>query len=191
MESPRSEDFPVHDIWSEFSQVLDKLDDWEQQYRLDTTGPLYWFEDSRIVEDRHSTSTNNYGTCLWFQNILIANAFTYLWAFQIICIVHKERIRSQFPVRSQNASIMETKAPARAPHPSAHELSIIIFQSIEYLLQGETRLYGPYIFLFPFKVAQELFKLCPSDGDQMDWCQRIVERFTARGFDVGNFTFKI
>ncbi|KAH8803470.1 hypothetical protein F5884DRAFT_712250 [Xylogone sp. PMI_703] len=192
MESPSSGgSTTARHIWSKFSRTLDTLESWEQQYQLDTSRPLYWAEPSPMADNWHSTSVHEPGSRVWFQNIIIANALTYLWALRIICITHKERIESRFPTTSRNASAMEMEPPVQTNQSSTLELSVRICQSMEYLLQGEMGLYGPFISLFPFKVAQQTLKMQLSREDQRYWCQGIVDRFTSTGFDVGSFDFKV
>ncbi|KAH8801447.1 hypothetical protein F5884DRAFT_514457 [Xylogone sp. PMI_703] len=182
IESPLSNDYPTaRDIWLKFSQALITLDQWELQYRLDTPKPLYWPKRSHMVNERYPTSVTDQKTHIWFRNVLIANAFTYLWAFRIVCITHMERIELQFPNLTQDIN-----AEPSAYHPQTRtlELSFFICQSMEYLLQDEVKLYGPLTSLFPFKVAQEILKLYLSPSDQTDLCQGIIDKFMSRGLMI-------
>jgi len=52
-------------------------------------------------------------------------------------------------------------------------------------MQDEGILYGPISTLFPLKVAYKVFQLDLSQNEeQLDWCQRIVDRLVFKGVDL-------
>jgi hypothetical protein len=114
MESPLEADPPAaHDIWFTFGQVLELLHEWEQLYRLNIKEPAYWPRLTQSMNVSHSVLECDSGESFWFPNVLVANAFTHLWAFRIICLIHCEQLESRFPDLASRRLSMETEPSAQ------------------------------------------------------------------------------
>ncbi len=184
MKFPSETDLPVaQEIWTMFDEVLELLYKWEQFYRLGIEKPSYWPRASQAV--LHPFPGTGSRESFWFPNIFVANAFTHLWAFRIICIIHCEKLESQFPELPSKNFLVETDPITESAERNAITLSIWICKSMEYLMQDEGRFYGPVSTLFPLRVVYKIFKLDLSlNQEQLDWCQRIVDQLVFKGIDL-------
>lgn len=121
---------------------------------------------------------------LWYPNITIANFFTHLWAFQIICLTEIERLVT---VSSQHCTIQPILEERVGPNFKENQERITalarrIYLSMNYQLQDEMELYGPASSFFPLRVAYQAFAKNPSErlGD-ITCIKEIVERLTMKG----------
>lgn len=174
----------AHKLVTEISEVLATLSDWESSYRLGFTGAPYWSKPS--VDSSASFPTADDKNSLWFVDILAANAFTHLWALQILCISECEKLQHRFPDLAGDSLGAEASIPAHSSRLNINTLSTWICKSMEYLMQDEGRMYGPILStLFPLRVVNRIFA---SDGSgkktQMEWCQSIVDKLIFKGVDL-------
>lgn len=132
---------------ADFVQMRVKLAAWCSTFIAESSTPLYW---TRTNADPEKCSHD----LLWFQHLSVANVFTYLWSFQITCLSHIHRLLERFPcLEGVCTGVLEDAAERR---DVCINLSVKIFQSMEYLLQPEFMLYGLSSASFP------LFTACQS-----------------------------
>jgi len=88
----------------------------------------------------------------------MANVYTNLWAFRIICFSELERLAEHFPCFDLTQDIPLSK-PLNLKHIHTYktELAKQICLSMEYLLRDEMGLFGPASTYFPLQVAYETF----------------------------------
>ena len=128
----------------EFRKMRGKLATWCSTFIAESSAPLYW---TRTTEDAGKCSHD----LLWFQHLSVANVFTYLWSFQIICLSHIHSLLEQFPcLEGVCTGALEDVAGRR---DVCINQSIKIFQSMEFLLQPEFMLYGLSSASFPLFTA--------------------------------------
>jgi hypothetical protein len=99
--------------------------------------------------------------------------------------MHREQLEFLFPELTSKTISIDTDSFIRPDELRVSELSTWICKSMEYLMQDEGILYGPISTLFPLKVAYKVFQLDLSQNEeQLDWCQRIVDRLVFKGVDL-------
>lgn len=126
-------------LWESFLGLLSKLKSWEKA--LDAQS--MWSQSS------HSDlRSSNLGPNLWFTDITMANFYTHIWAFQIICILELHRLADLQDATSWNL-----------PESSSdiHSMSQKICLSMKYLLQDGMRLFGPASALLPLQTAYKVY----------------------------------
>ncbi|KAK4170500.1 hypothetical protein QBC43DRAFT_6855 [Cladorrhinum sp. PSN259] len=142
--------------------LLERLESWAVDFRSSSEAPPFWCEPAGGVYGRGR---------IWFKDLTAANGFTHFWAFKVICLINIERLLASYP---------EFTANVRLPEPCVFDetkkLSIMMCQSIEYLMQGDMKLFGPTSVVLPLQTAYETFR---AGGDQtkseLDWCREILK----------------
>jgi hypothetical protein len=151
-----------------FEAVLDRLNAWADDFLSSAceSSPLFWLQPSADGGRPH----------IFFQNISAASALTHFWAFKVICLRNIDRLKASCP-RSGPRHVYDT-AGSEAIH-----LSVMICQSIEYLMQDRMKLFGPTSITLPLHTAYETFE---AGGQQTEeefkWCRGILESIRSRGY---------
>ncbi|KAH6854660.1 hypothetical protein B0I37DRAFT_362725 [Chaetomium sp. MPI-CAGE-AT-0009] len=154
-----------------FEAVLDQLEAWANDFCSSgpESSPLFWFQPS---EDAR-------GPSIWFQNITVASALTHFWAFKVICLRNIDQLRASRAHPESSRGVSD-----KATHfEEAKRLSVMICQSIEYLMQDRMKLFGPTSITLPFYTAYETFKVGGSGSrEELDWCREILRNTQTRGY---------
>jgi len=167
----------------DFVQMLTQLEIWEQSYRHSLPRTPYWVKPSDCTQSLNCTPTDISNTSLWYCDVFVANAFTHLWAFRLICLVHLEQVQENFLSRSQHTPSMNHTFISQTCQEGVVELSTKILQSMDYLIQDGLMIYGPISMLFPFKAAHNALRLNQSGNQKhATWCHMITNRLICRGF---------
>jgi hypothetical protein len=148
-----SSDAAVEAARQQISELLDiesRLEDWYKSFSKSNSMPLYWH---RTPENAANGSLE----LLWYQDLSTANAFTYLWSFQIICLTHINSLSEQFPC-VVNSTYM-TPGGTRRLRDACIESSVRIYQSMEYVLQEAFMLYGISSAHFPVQTARRTLEM--------------------------------
>ncbi|KAK4189034.1 hypothetical protein QBC35DRAFT_381125, partial [Podospora australis] len=110
-----------------------------------------------------------YGT-LWFDSLTTANGLTHAWSFNVICLANIERIASHFPELSNDIGIARSEISREKKR-----LSIMICQSMEYLVQDNMKLFGPMSGILPLQTAFEAFRDGGSETmAELRWCEEML-----------------
>ncbi|KAL4781988.1 hypothetical protein BJX76DRAFT_333897 [Aspergillus varians] len=159
-----------------FTSLIDiraGLEEWEISLREAIDGPAYWEAPSVGSE----ISPGNRNTRLWFPNITLANVYTHLWAFSIICRSELENLIDRFPNIACQFSIPRNDFNAEMP-----VLAEKICSSMEYLLQDEMRLFGPASTFLPLRFAHQAFNRDKvRQNENLQWIRELVARLVAKG----------
>lgn len=175
----------AHEIWLSFVKVLELLSEWEQAYRLDIQHPPYWPTASRTT--LHCFPEGRCQESLWFPNLFVANGFTHLWALQIVCVMHCQLLRAQFPELSPEGLSVASTPWAQLIGENIYSIARRICNSIEFLLQDEGGLHAEATTLFPLRVVYMVFNLnALRNKEQMDWCQGIVNHLLFKGVKLSS-----
>ena len=162
-------------IWREFGKIRGLLHTWEKSYILGFPGSAYWIRPTTTSTGLNTNSFCSQGP-IWFPDAFVAITFTHSWAIKIVCLLHQERLESQFPSKIEKGSL-------KLIDESWFELSIRICRSMEFMVQDKLQLHGPASTLFPLRVATEAFRLDPLKyRKELKWCQKIVDVVVYRGF---------
>lgn len=161
------------DAWNASIKLLLALNKWEKALKDSTKGPLYWIkyrETSRSMQCNTAPLPS-----LWFPNVWVANAMTYLWTFEIIIYIEMKKLENFLPLGPTKAlNVKDTM-----------ELATQICQSMEYLTQDKMKLYGPASTFLPLATARSAFQSAATGyEDRLEWCQKIVERLLSKGLQV-------
>ncbi|KXX76123.1 hypothetical protein MMYC01_206304 [Madurella mycetomatis] len=140
----------------EFEAALSRLDAWADAFQSSTPFPIY----------RLAPSVGNGRQHIWFQSITSANALTHFWAFKVICLGNIRRLK--------DAGMDSSNERKAAQFGEIRHLSVMICQSIEYLMQERMRLFGPTSVALPLRTAYDAFE---AEADQcyeeLEWCKGI------------------
>ncbi|KAK6811307.1 hypothetical protein RU639_013162 [Aspergillus parasiticus] len=166
-----------------FINVLVRLDEWEAAVQQGGK-PCYWRCGyvSQEVESRASDDT-----CLgllWYPNVTMANAFTNLWAFRIVCLSELKRFVAHFLGRDNEQPIWTRQLDMNYDDIQAQIISFAknISLSMVYLLQDEMGLFGPASTLFPLHVTYQAYKsLDPRQQVDIAYLENIVDRLDQKG----------
>ena len=148
----------------------------QQPYGLRGMSP---YEAGEIGNTRASSQR------LCYSSVTMANIFTHLWAFQIVCLTEIQRIITAFPCVDLSRFIPPDLSFGDSTQSEEHiaSLAVQVSRSMDYLLQDEMELFGPASTFFPLRVAYEYFK--KHDSKRMDdivFIEVIVQRLEQKGF---------
>ncbi|KAM7194908.1 hypothetical protein V8F33_006950 [Rhypophila sp. PSN 637] len=160
-------------VLEELFDLLDRLNSWKASYPLVSSSMSYWFKPAALGS-RPS---------IWFDNIMIANALHHFWAFKAICLENIERLRLTYPMLMLTDDIFAGYIEHRNVFEEVRSLSIMICQSIEYLMQDEMKLFGPTSAILPLRVAFDTFRVGgASTAEELEWCESIFDYIMERGY---------
>ncbi|EAQ89375.1 predicted protein [Chaetomium globosum CBS 148.51] len=152
-----------------FEAALDRLDAWADGFcsSAPESSPMFWIRPS---EDAERSS-------IWFRNITVANALTHFWAFKVICL------RNIDELRTSRAHPNSNQGTEMAYFEEVKRLSVMICQSIEYLMQDRMKLFGPQSVPMPLHTAHEAFEAgVDRSRDELSWCREILKDLKNRGY---------
>jgi hypothetical protein len=129
-------------LWKSFSTLSSHLEAWEESLY----GQSIWTQPLGS-SSRPSLSS----ACLWFSDITMANFYTHLWAFQIICILELNHLASL----AHELDLHGWELPKGST--SIQAVSRKICLSMEYLLQDDMKLFGPASTILPLQTAYKVF----------------------------------
>ncbi|KAF5867755.1 putative c6 finger domain-containing protein [Botrytis fragariae] len=123
----------VQDRIKELANSKALLEAWHCSYLKTSSRPLYW---RRNIEIECKSNLNLW----WFQDLSTANVFIYFWAFQLICLIDIHVLLEKYPELER--LVHKAIYDARGLREICLELSVQIYQSMEYILQDDFMLYG-------------------------------------------------
>ncbi|KAJ6114600.1 hypothetical protein N7486_000378 [Penicillium sp. IBT 16267x] len=169
----RSNAAHVDQLLGLFFEFASRLDNWETVLCVDSSPP-YWPHG-----DAEGTPLP-----LWYPNITMANAFTHLWALQIVCMTEMKRLSTHLPRNSPRESLSPARLYLNLDENDFLMISLArqIYLSMDYLLQDEMELFGPASTFFPLKVAYQTFQE-EGVGHKVDiaYIEGIVDRLDQKG----------
>lgn len=169
------------DLFNRFVDALIDLENWEMEYCQQTDRWCYWPSDiptSPVTEESIS-----YGKPLWYASVTMANVYTNLWAFRIICFFELERLAHHFHAFDKTQDIPLLR-PLNFKHVHTYKVALAkqICLSMDYLLQDEMGLFGPASTYFPLQVAYQTF--LENEGmrkDEIGFLEGVVLRLVQKG----------
>jgi hypothetical protein len=156
-----------------FEAALDRLYAWADAFHSSApeSSPLFWFQPSGAGGRRH----------IWFRDITVASALTHLWSFCVICLTNIDELRALCHVEANEGS-------TTAHFDETKRLSVMICQSIEYLMQDKMKLFGPTSLSLPLRTAYATFE---AGGDQsaeeLSRCKEILKDMRNRGYEFVSY----
>jgi hypothetical protein len=134
-------------LWESFSALFSQLETWEEALH----------EQSIWSQPLGSNSRPSLtGICLWFSDITMANFYTHIWAFQIICTLELNRL-AYLVHRLDLQGSKSWNLPKSST--SIQAVSRKICLSMEYLLQNDMKLFGPASAMLPLQTAYKVFNM--------------------------------
>lgn len=152
-----------------FEAVLDRLNTWADDFLSSAcaSSPLLWFQPSAESERKH----------IFFRDITAASALTHFWAFKVICLRNIDRLKAACP-HSGSSHAHETEG-----FEETVQLSVMICQSIEYLMQDRMKLFGPTSVTLPLRTAYETFEVGGHQTEEeLKWCRSILGNIRSRSY---------
>ncbi|KAL6863997.1 N-terminal fungal transcription regulatory domain-containing protein [Trichoderma novae-zelandiae] len=119
---------------------------------------------------------------VWFPDITTANSMTHYWTFWIMCVVYIRKLREDYPELLDEDVLINGESP-ESPliTEMAIQMSTWIFQSIEYLVQDEMRLFGAISTALPTRMAYQFLRY-NHDRELISWCERVIGGIRDRGY---------
>ncbi|KAL7795951.1 N-terminal fungal transcription regulatory domain-containing protein [Trichoderma ceciliae] len=170
---PTSSNSPVA-VFGALKDLLEALVNWNVSFQSLTNRPSF-----RILgkgpEKAH----------VWFPDITAANSMTHYWTFWIMCIVYIRKLREDHPELRDEALLINGESPESPIITEvAIQMSTWIFQSIEYLVQDEMRLFGAISATLPTRIAYQFLRYNHFyDLELISWCERVIDGIRDRGYD--------
>ncbi|OCK73910.1 hypothetical protein K432DRAFT_410311 [Lepidopterella palustris CBS 459.81] len=161
-----------------FLHVLQRLELWMQTFSAESPAPLF-----SVRPSDHSD------LCIWFPSVSVANSLTHFWAFRAMCLMQVRELGISFPdIRKEKyASMGITSGPALLGE--AIELSRYIYQSTEFLMQDDMKLFGPSSVIFPLKEAYEILKVGGKQSEEdLRECRKMLDMIRRKGFHFPMFS---
>ncbi|KAK3392928.1 hypothetical protein B0H63DRAFT_456853 [Podospora didyma] len=164
---PRDRAIVDRESLHDFVAVLGRLGQWETYLQSADQYPLSW-----VKADAEEGAIS----CRWFNNITDANVLTHFWAFKVICLQNIDELAGNHPGMT-SSSQFSTSFRERVG------LSVMISQSIGYLMQDEMKLFGPSSVIMPLRTAYDTFRAGSSQCKvELRQCNEIISGILERGY---------
>lgn len=138
-----------------FMAAFDNFENWEVYLRTENAEAHYW----SVSPDMQFTGASPHDGYIWYPNITMANVYTHLWAFRIICLSEINNLVSLSPSIIHRNQLSSWQFDFDNIQEDMIALSKQICMSMEYLIQDEMRLFGPASTFFPLQTAYRTFQL--------------------------------
>lgn len=173
-------------LFNEFGDFLRSLDEWETSVLSRATRPVYWYQDQERESCEMPTTKV---PCIRFPGITMANALTHVWSFRIICFFEMERLAFSFQSNLGYAKV-SGNFDRRKVLRNARTLVTQVCQSMDYLLQDKTKLFGPASAVLPLQVSYAVAEL-DLDGHQIELgvVKNVIDRLVHKG--LRSFPFHV
>lgn len=160
-----------------FVVALDNLQNWEIRLRTENTEPHYW----SVSPDTQATGASLHDGYIWYPNITMANVYTHLWAFRIICLSEISKL-IYLPSFIHGNQLSSWQFDFNNIQEYMIALSKQICMSMEYLIQDGMRLFGPASTFFPLQTAYRAFQMDePRQWENIARIEGIVDRLIKKG----------
>lgn len=145
----------VANLLRHFMAAFDNFENWEVYLRTENAEAHYW----SVSPDMQFTGASPHDGYIWYPNITMANVYTHLWAFRIICLSEINNLVSLSPSIIHRNQLSSWQFDFDNIQEDMIALSKQICMSMEYLIQDEMRLFGPASTFFPLQTAYRTFQL--------------------------------
>lgn len=129
----------VAKMLNSFIEALDRLKDWEMHFQQGCPEAYYWPQvpDTKTIDGPHA---------FWFPNVTMANVYTHLWAFRIVCLTEIDRLSLLFPAFVLEIPAFASKFEFGYIKKQMVALSKQTCMGMEYLMQDEMRLFRTCVY---------------------------------------------
>ncbi|KAK2798628.1 hypothetical protein FQN50_008786 [Emmonsiellopsis sp. PD_5] len=182
-----SRDLEAKSILYAFVGILSNLEKWETLLQSDSDVPSYSICTGDYSSPRPALSKDN-DIVIWFPNVTMANVYTHLWTFRIVCLTEAEKILALLPRHAleEDPMLLRQFQPALVEE-KVLRLSSLICSSMEYLMQDGMKLYGPASTFLPLRTAYHAFITSESQAPNISRIKTIVNRLVGRGLRAAPF----
>jgi hypothetical protein len=140
----------------ELSDIATQLEASAITFEIEPNAPAYW-----PSSPRSNVAGNGYPH-LCFSDLNAANAFTHLWAFEIVCLSKITELQTAFPCLENMGDSYFGDDILIKPNMRRQrcvDLAINICQSMKYMVREEWMMYGPSCAAFPVRMAFEVLEM--------------------------------
>ena len=138
-------------LYNNFVGFFSVLNSWEQSLRNHHPGSI------KDLLSNSNSKCPNPERSIWFSDITMANLYTHLWAFRIICATELSRLAALFPLlNSHDSRTCDYFSPTKVQEHNK-TLATLICRSIGYLVQDGFEFYGPMSAMLPLQTAYKVF----------------------------------
>lgn len=122
------------------------------------------------------------GRSIWFSDITMANIYTHLWTFRIICAIEFDRLFSLYPSADLHCSVAHNIFSSQDIQGHNETLAGIICCCMEYLIQGDLKLFGPLSAMLPLQTAYKVYIMDRQRNSlHIAYIGSVVERLVKKG----------
>ncbi|CAH0057114.1 unnamed protein product [Clonostachys solani] len=141
---------------NELSDIVTQLDASAITFEIEPNAPAYW------PTSQTCDAVGNGYPHLCFSDLNAANAFTHLWAFEIVCLSKINDLQTAFPCLGDMGDSFYGDDNLRKPNMRRRrciDLAINICQSMKYMTREEWMMYGPSCAAFPVRMAFSVLEM--------------------------------
>jgi hypothetical protein len=165
-----------------FLDFLARLEGWAETVAVDEH-KSFW-RRSDISPAAENAADGDLSLPLYYSNVTMANVFTHLWAFQIVCIMEIERLALLIPhsYLQQTTFAKDPRLNIEGFRARMIVLARQICRSMDYLLLDDMELFGPASTFYPLRVAYQILKVNgPQTMEDVFNVENIVGRLARKG----------
>lgn len=160
-------------LHQDFVDLFSAMESWEKSLRSHHPGSIW---DSDADESRPDPER------IWFSDITMANLYTHLWAFRIVCATEISRLVALFPLTNFHDSPTCDAFSSATVQEHNEALATLICRSMGYLMQDGFKLYGPLSTMLPLQTACQVFLADRSKNTrQVAHVKALVEDLVKKG----------
>ncbi|KAK7224117.1 hypothetical protein V2G26_012120 [Clonostachys chloroleuca] len=139
----------------ELSDIATRLEASAITFEIEPNAPAYWLSSQR------SNAAGNGYPHLCFSDLNAANAFTHLWAFEIVCLSKITELQTAFPCLGNMGDSFggDILIKLNMRRQRCVDLAINICQSMKYMVREEWMMYGPSCAAFPVRMAFDVLEM--------------------------------
>lgn len=158
-----------------YLELLSVMERWEQFLQYNYPGSMW-----DCSSDPNTSLPPDH--CLWFPDITMANVYTHLWTFRIICAVELGRLSSLFPLTGRQYSTACNYFSSRGIQGHNEFLAALICRCMEYLVQDGAKLFGPLSAMLPLQTAYKVYIADKQkNSPHVAYIKDLVERLIRKG----------
>jgi hypothetical protein len=122
------------------------------------------------------------GRNIWFSDITMANVYTHLWAFRIICAIEFDRLLALWPSADRPLSVAHSSFPSQDVQVHNETLAGFICCCMEHLTHNDLKFSGPLSAMLPLQTAYKVYiREKQMSILYVEYIRDVVERLVKKG----------
>lgn len=129
----------IAETWFSLVDALVSPEQWEMSFADQVNEPSCRDQTANNETNADARASSRRNHRIWLPNIMMANVFTHLWAFQIVCLAKIPRLESSFASIADDDQWLTSQFRCDRIQDDVLEVSDKIRQSMAYLMQDEMK----------------------------------------------------